>query len=400
MQSVVRLLSRWSPTLAASALSAAEAAFHQGDYAKAFSGFHALAEDGSAVAQLRLGLMYRNGDGATANSEEAARWIRLAAEQGIADAQFGLGVMIQNGDGVLRDPVEAAHWYSLAAQRGCATAQINLACCFHDGDGVPNDEAKAAWWIRMAAEQGAPDAQMNLGVRYLNGIGVSKDDAQALYWFNLASANGHAEAVKHRDTIAQNVTSDQATEAQCRAQEWQPVAPADSALEVFRSALAQCYGAIREGLGEERVLALRATDLKFPDVGRTVLEESSGVRPATIAKRLQNRLLELAREIARKADAAVGTESRGIGDFSLKETIGFLHSFEDLMDAGVILGAPAEDRVQNLRGMHHAFLREIEGSVNRDLLALLIKHHSLREALRAPGLRPWAGACELIISPV
>ena len=51
-----------------------------------------LAEQGDAVAQFNLGLIYLDGLGVTPDYIEARRWWRASAEQGSADAQFGFGV--------------------------------------------------------------------------------------------------------------------------------------------------------------------------------------------------------------------------------------------------------------------------------------------------------------------
>ena len=53
----------------------------------------ALAEQGDAEAQFNLGLVYREGRGATVDVGEADRWWRRAAEQGHVDAQYRLGLM-------------------------------------------------------------------------------------------------------------------------------------------------------------------------------------------------------------------------------------------------------------------------------------------------------------------
>ena len=48
-------------------------------------------------AQLRLGLMYDQGQGVTQDYQEAFKWHHSAAEQGNVDAQFRLGVMYGQG---------------------------------------------------------------------------------------------------------------------------------------------------------------------------------------------------------------------------------------------------------------------------------------------------------------
>jgi TPR repeat protein len=76
-----------------------------------------LAEQGDAVAQNYLGLMYERGQGVPQNYVQAVSWYRKAAEQGDALAQFDLGFMYSNGQGVPPDYVQAHMWFNLAASR-------------------------------------------------------------------------------------------------------------------------------------------------------------------------------------------------------------------------------------------------------------------------------------------
>jgi uncharacterized protein len=49
---------------------------------------------------------------------EAAKWYRLAADQGYALAQSNLGLMYAKGQGVPQDLVLAYMWFSLSATQG------------------------------------------------------------------------------------------------------------------------------------------------------------------------------------------------------------------------------------------------------------------------------------------
>ena len=62
--------------------------------------------------------MHADGRGVLKDEAEAVRWYRLAAEQGYAIAQHNLGVMYDKGEGVLKDDAEAVRWYRLAAEQG------------------------------------------------------------------------------------------------------------------------------------------------------------------------------------------------------------------------------------------------------------------------------------------
>ena len=66
-------------------------AFNREDYATALSEWKPLAEQGYALAQNNLGVMYEKGQGVSQNYKTAVKWYTLAAEQGYAFAQSNLG---------------------------------------------------------------------------------------------------------------------------------------------------------------------------------------------------------------------------------------------------------------------------------------------------------------------
>jgi TPR repeat protein len=95
------------------------------------------------------------------NYAEAVKWYRKAADQGYAMAQFSLGIMYENGQGVPQDYAEAAKWYRRAAEQGYAKAQHNLGGYYHLGQGVQRDYVSAHMWYSLAAAQGNEDAPIN-----------------------------------------------------------------------------------------------------------------------------------------------------------------------------------------------------------------------------------------------
>jgi TPR repeat protein len=126
-----------------------------------FESINSQAQQGNAVAQYKLGIMYDNGEGVPQNSAEAEKWWRLAAEQGNAVAQFNLGVMYDTGEGVPQNGAEAVKWYRLAAAQGYADAQYNLSNKYYNGEGVPQNGVMAYVWESLAAAQGHESARTN-----------------------------------------------------------------------------------------------------------------------------------------------------------------------------------------------------------------------------------------------
>jgi TPR repeat protein len=75
--------------------------------AKGIDAIRAKADQGNAEAQLKLGIMYYQGEGVSPDHAEAAKWLRKAADQGNAEAQLKLGFLYHEGDGV---PTNAMQW--------------------------------------------------------------------------------------------------------------------------------------------------------------------------------------------------------------------------------------------------------------------------------------------------
>ncbi|NWF73766.1 MAG: sel1 repeat family protein [Nitrospirae bacterium] len=157
------------------------------------------------------------GDYATALRE----W-RPLAEQGHALAQYNLGVLYRKGRGVPQDNVQARQWYAKAAAQGQAKAQFNLGTLYFNGEGVPKDYQQALRWFRLAADQGEAVAQTKIAIMYDEGQGVPQDIVQGYKWYSLAATNGDKPAAELRDASAKQMTPAQIAEAQKLVREWKP----------------------------------------------------------------------------------------------------------------------------------------------------------------------------------
>ena len=140
---------------------------------------------------------YKRGDFA-----EAVNWFRKAADQGHAVAQFSLGVMYNKGHGVEKNERETVAWFRKAAEQGYAPAQCNLGVSYEVGRGVEKNEREAVAWFRKAAEQGDTAAQSDLGAMYRDGRGVEKNAREAVAWFRKAADQGYAP----RNAISERCT--------------------------------------------------------------------------------------------------------------------------------------------------------------------------------------------------
>ena len=195
------------------------------------------AEQGSADAQTRLGVMYAKGQGVTKDPAEALKWFTKAADQGFARAENNLGAIYYNGNGVTKDFTAAVAWFTKAADQGNADAQNNLGSMYGDGEGVAKDPAQAVLWFRRAADQGNALAQNNLALAYAKGEGVPKDPAEAVKWFSKAADKGLARAQNNLGVMCDDGNG----------------TPKDSgeAVKWFRKAAEQGFPRAQNNLGEK-----------------------------------------------------------------------------------------------------------------------------------------------------
>ncbi len=171
-----------------------------------------------AWADFKTGVdAYQRGDYATALSE----WQPLA-EQGQAVAQYQLGLLYSNGKGVTKDDAKARQWYEKAAVQGHTEAQVNLGVLLMYARGGQQDYKMAVYYLRLAANQGNDLAQRKLGQMYERGEGVQQDNVKAYMWYSLGSANGVEAGTRLRDALAKKMDPDQIAEAQKLAREWKP----------------------------------------------------------------------------------------------------------------------------------------------------------------------------------
>ena len=104
----------------AGVLNGAMAAYDTGDYRRARFAFRGLADQGSAIAETMLGVIYAHGQGVSADPATAAGYWLRAASRGYAPAQLAFAHALADGIGVARDPGMAWMWASLAARGGDA----------------------------------------------------------------------------------------------------------------------------------------------------------------------------------------------------------------------------------------------------------------------------------------
>ncbi|MBF0193323.1 MAG: sel1 repeat family protein [Magnetococcales bacterium] len=146
------------------------------------------------------------------------------AEWGDAKAQHNLAAIYLEGLEVEQDYAQALHWHTQAAQQDYILAQHDLGTMYLEGLGVVADIAQAFHWFSKAAERGDAKAQSNLGILYATGQGVEESVVEAAKWFHLAAASGLQDGIENLEIAKEEMTPEQAIQAEKLAKEWTPIA--------------------------------------------------------------------------------------------------------------------------------------------------------------------------------
>jgi uncharacterized protein len=206
------------------ALADALMPYAQLDYVRALKLLSPLAEQGNAVAQLKLGMIFSRGDTDAPDHAAALRWFTKAAEQGEVEAQFELGRMYRDGLGTRADGQVAVYWFERAAEKDTPHAINALGELYLGHPDVPQDLARARSWFLRGARVGNSASMYNIGVLYARGQGLVQDDIEAFKWFELAADTGLGEerdkALRARTWLAERLTPVEVSWAEGRVKDW------------------------------------------------------------------------------------------------------------------------------------------------------------------------------------
>lgn len=157
------------------------------------------AESGFAPAQTNLGDLYSKhkvkGVSKSDSYKKAFELYSKAQAEGYVLADIALGVMYRDGKGVKSDLLKSVELFGKGAEAGAADGHYQLGIARAKGLGVEQNHLQAAAYYREAAQRGHGEAQNALGYLYRRGVGVSKDFGEAVKWYQLAADQGVLEAM-------------------------------------------------------------------------------------------------------------------------------------------------------------------------------------------------------------
>ena len=139
-----------------------------------------------AALELYLFLPFKDFD-----SDEPARWLRLAADKGLPRAQFELGRLYLVGERVAQDKAQTVAWWARASAGPDPAMKIAFARLLLDPDSGQRDPVRALALLKTAADGGSARALLLLGDFAADGSAGTSDPVVALGWWRRAALEGH-----------------------------------------------------------------------------------------------------------------------------------------------------------------------------------------------------------------
>lgn len=173
-------------------------------------------ELGQPRAHLHLARLYLRGKGVRKNGRRAYIHYACAGLEGFTAAQWELGWALLEGDGMSADPEDAANWFAIGAASGDPACMNQIGDMLHEGVGRRRNRPQAVWFYRRAAERGHGRAMFRLARCYDLGHGVACSPRWSQHWMRRAADAG--DALARRWLRAS--TAAQSERVQTEAQTW------------------------------------------------------------------------------------------------------------------------------------------------------------------------------------
>ena len=154
------------------------------------------ADQGLTVAEMELAYKYSQGIGTAVNKALAFELLKKSAKRGYAPSQYRLAYMYEKGveTAAVVNKYLAFEWYKKSAEQGFAPAEYELAVMYRDGVGTVVNKYLALYLLKKSAEQGFAPAEYELAVMYRDGVGTVVNKYLALYLLKKSADQGYAPA--------------------------------------------------------------------------------------------------------------------------------------------------------------------------------------------------------------
>ncbi|KAF2868830.1 hypothetical protein BDV95DRAFT_609737 [Massariosphaeria phaeospora] len=130
-----------------------------------------------------LGRMFLRGEGRPQSFSIARTWFKRGIENGDALSQYSMGLMYLHGLEVPKDAVKAADYFAAAADQDLAVAQVRIGALFLD----QGDVHTAIKYFELAARHGHLEAYYYLAELTNNGVGRDRSCAVASAYYKIVA---------------------------------------------------------------------------------------------------------------------------------------------------------------------------------------------------------------------
>ena len=167
--------------------------FDNGEFARAFSEFLPLANNGDFRSQYYIGYLYLNGLGVAQDLKLAIKYLQQSSDQEYDMAQSLMAFLYEKGEAIPKDMKKALSLYRKAAAQNNASANLNLGVMYYNGDHLPKDLAKALEHFKKVPLDEKPVAARYIADIYLNNEAF-KDPASAVQYYKYAAKQDDLDA--------------------------------------------------------------------------------------------------------------------------------------------------------------------------------------------------------------
>jgi TPR repeat protein len=161
------------------------------DKSLAISLYEKAAVENNTTAMNVLGLIYLNGNGATADPVKGRAYLEKSIALGDPGGKKALGTALIRGQGLAKDVTLGTQLLQAASEKD-VWAKMTLASMLLSGTELSADKSLAISLYEQAAAENNSGAMSALGMIYLNGNGVTADPAKGRDYLEKAIALGDA----------------------------------------------------------------------------------------------------------------------------------------------------------------------------------------------------------------
>lgn len=179
-------------------------AYRTGNVDTAVAEWTTASAGGHPLASYLLGELYEQGRGVEKSPSLAFEYYQRAADEGQAVAGVKVGLIYRDGDkdlGIKKDYSKALVYFEKGALQAWPPSQYYLADMYRRGLGVPAQRSESLRWLFLAAEKEYAPAMLEIAKVHFEGEGVLVDRVKGWSFIDLAGRYANPAQSKQVDAV-------------------------------------------------------------------------------------------------------------------------------------------------------------------------------------------------------